>query len=285
MTVIEGGPGPHAMTPENVRTFAGIRLLSAEQTEVGACIAVYGGGGTGKTTVVSQVVESPDGGPALLVDVDGSSSSVRHLVPKGLDIAPHQRWSQVMATAQAIAKPGHPYKSIIIDNLSELATLCMRNITTDATPQIQHWGQMTSDMLRLIRMLRDVSRFNGINVLFTAWEEVAKDDEAGYIRRTVNFTPKLAAAFPGIVTMVGHLGVNNNPPDYTRVLTFAPSPKLDSKYRVAPNDVAAKIPQVLYLKPDSNFLADFLATVRHGATFPVANYSAPARRSNSSGGS
>ena len=270
----------NVLTPSNARTFAGLKILSQEQSEVGLCMAIYGGGGTGKTTLLSQVVQSPYGSPALLVDVDGSSSSVRHLVPHGLDIVPVARWNDVTRILSALDKSDNPYRSVVVDNLSELASVCMRNITTEPTPQIQHWGQMTSDMLRLVRMMRDLSRFRGINVLFSAWEETSKDEEAGYIRRTVNFTPKFAAAFPGIVTMVGHLGIHNNPPEYTRILTFAPSPKLDSKYRVSPLDAASKIPQVLYVRPDAQPLVDFLATVRDGAPFPVDRYRPPERKSS-----
>jgi hypothetical protein len=272
------------MTPNNVRTFGGLRILTAEAHEVGACMLFYGAGGSAKTTVMAQIVEHKDGGPAALLDIDGSSSSVYHLIPKGLDIIPIPDWRSFMSVVRDFAKPGCVYQSLIVDNLSELAPMCLRNITTEAIPQIQHWGQMTSEMLRVVRMLRDISRFRSANVLFSAWEEVAKDEDAGYVRRTLNLTPKLAAALPGIVTMVGHLGTMNNPPDFTRTLTFTPSPKLDSKWRVAPTESAAKIPQVLYLRPGSNFLYDFLETVRHGAAFPVDKYAAPQRR-NSSGGS
>ena len=272
------------MTPDNVRSFAGLKILSADQLEMGTCMGFYGGGGTGKTTMMAECVLSPHGTPALLMDIDGSSTSVSHLIPHGLDIVQVPRWQDVMKIAQAISNDRHPYKSVITDNLSELATLCMRNITTEPTPQIQHWGQMTSDMLRYVRLMRDLSRFKGINVFFSAWEETVKDEDAGYIRRVVNFTPKFAAAFPGIVTMLGHIGIANKP-ELPRVLTFAPSPKLDSKFRVAPTERAAKIPQVLMRQPDSHFIVDFLATVREGTPFPVEKYSAPQRRSaNSSGG-
>lgn len=269
-----------ALTPDNARTFGGLKIISPGAAEVGTCMLFYGAGGSAKTTVMSQIVEHPDGGPMALLDIDGSSSSVYHLIPKGLDIIPIPDWRSFMSVVRDFAKPGCEYKSIGVDNLSELASMCMRNITTEPTPQIQHWGQMTAEMLRVVRMLRDVSRFRGANVLFSAWEEVGKDEEAGYVRRTLNLTPKFAAALPGIVTMVGHLGTVNNPPDYTRVLTFAPNPKLDSKWRVAPTERAAKIPQILYLRPGTNFLFDYLMTVRHGEAFPVDKYAAPQRRSS-----
>lgn len=258
------------------RSIAGLPILTGAPLETGICMAIYGAGGSGKTTVLSEVVLSDDGNPALLIDAEGGSSSVSHLIPHGLDVVQVQKWPDVMKLLRTLDSPDSKYRSVIADNMSELQSMCMRNITTEQ-PQIQHWGQCTAEMLRFTRMLRDLSRFRALNTLFTVWEETEKDEELAMLRRKVSFTPKLAASFPGIVTMVGQLSVVARDPNYVRKLTFAPSPNLDSKFRVSPQDNAAGIPLELYIRKDAHFLVDFLATVNHGIPFPVARYAAPER--------
>lgn len=268
------------MTPQNIRMFAGLQITN-ETTETGICMGMYGTGGSGKTTTLAEIVYSPYGTPALLVDVEGGSSSVEHLMPLGLDIVKPSKWSEVENIRREFKRGlggGHAYKSLIWDNVSELASMLMKSITP-TQPQIQHWGQMTATMLEFIRENRDLARLEGINTLFCLWEETEKDELTGIVRKKLNLTPKFGAAFPGIVTMVGRLTVVGKArDDYVRQLSFAPSTDTDAKFRVAPTDVAAKIPLELYLRRDVHFLADFLSTVRDGTPFPADKYKAPIRQ-------
>jgi hypothetical protein len=259
------------------RKFAGLKIARGPVDSC-ACMGVYGTGGSGKTSLLANVVHSPHGTPALLVDVEGGSSSVNHLTTKGLDIVTPASWQEIMRIRQAVSRDSY-YKSIIYDNVSELSVMCMNSINPGPIKQIQQWGQMTALMLELIREARDWARFGERNALFCLWEETEKDELSGVIRKKVNLTPKLAAAFPGIVTMVGRLTVPGRARDgYIRQLSFAPSVDTDSKFRVAPTEAAAKIPLELYLRSDVHFLVDFLATIKDGVPFPVSRYAAPAKQ-------
>lgn len=263
------------MTPNNVRTFAGLNIVD-KNTPTAICIGIYGGGGSGKTSVVAQIVLSLHGTPALLVDIEGGSTSVEHLKDFGLDIVKPKSWDDIKKIRASIKRGDHGYKSIIWDNVSEIVNLCMRSITTLKIPQIQHYGQVNSEMLEFIREQRDLARLEGINTLMVLWEEYEKDELMMMTRKKLNLSPKLAAAVPGIVTMMGRLTVvGKAKSNYIRRLSFAPSEDSDAKFRVRPDEEAAKIPLELYLRRDSTFLPDFLATIRDGKPFPVENYLMP----------
>lgn len=269
------------MTPDNVRTFAGLIIDDGDVTPPGLFMAIYGTGGSGKTTVLSEIVLSEHGTPAILADAEGGSSSVRHLRKNGLTILHPTSWSEVKRIKRDLEKPGHGYKAAIFDNLSEMLALLVKEKAPTGMPEgsgaLKIWGQITAEYQEFIRELRNLT-LKGIHVLFVLWEENPKEESTGTIHKRVNLTPKLAAAFPGMVTMVGNMTVPGTASNgYVRKLSFAPSEKTDSKFRVAPTDEASKIPLELWLDGNTHFMKDFLATVIDGVPFPVEKYGKPKR--------
>lgn len=263
------------MTPNNIRSFAGLNIKKVGENKDGVCIGFYGTGGSGKTTLASEIVLSKYGSPALLVDVEGGSSSVSHLMDKGLDVVLPANWNEVNKIRNEFKRGQDYYKSVIFDNLSEMQAMCMATIVPSGQPQIQHWGDMTARILQLVRDFRDLSRLSGLNVVFILWEEIEKEPLTEMVRKKVNLTPKLSAAIPGIITQMGRLTVHQSRPPYARKLVFAPSEETDSKFRVAPTDNAAKMPLELYLTQEVHFLVDFLAMLKDGQKFPSEKYARP----------
>ena len=267
------------LTPNNVETFGGLKIIKDDVIVPGLFMGIYGTGGGGKTTLVADIVRSPYGTPALLVDAEGGSSSVTHLREYGLDIVQPTSWAQILKIKQEFERGDHKYKSLIFDNISEMLSLIVKSKAPTGMPEgnmaLKIWGQVTAEMQEFVRELR-ASTFKGRNVLMVLWEENPKEESTGIIHKRVNLTPKLAAAFPGMVTMLGNITVPGNEKNgYIRKLSFAPSEKTDSKFRVAPTDVAAKIPLELWLNNEVHFLVDFLATVRDGKPFPTQIYEKP----------
>lgn len=280
---MENTANTKVLTPDNVESFAGLTIVN-RKTPTAICVGLYGTGGSGKTSVLAQIVLSPHGTPALLVDVEGGSTSVEHLIEHGLDIVKPKSWGDIQKIREMVKRGNHKYKSIIWDNVSEIVNLCMRNVTTLEIPQIQHYGQVNSRMQEFIREQRDLARLEGLNTLLVFWEEYEKDELMLMTRKKLNLSPKLGAAIPGIVTMMGRLTVAGSAKsNYVRKLSFAPSEDTDAKFRVRPDEEAAKIPLELYLKRDSTFLPDFLATIRDGKPFPVENYQKPKSKEDSDG--
>lgn len=268
------------LTPDNIEEFAGLKI-STEKSPTSIFLAVYGVGGSGKTTLCSEIVNAgEDGAPALLVDIDRSSSSVVHLQEKGLRILPISTWDEAKKLKKAFEKGGTPWKSVIWDNISELLSLCVRHYAPSGLPQgsdvLKVWGIINAELMEFTRDMRTFCSRDGINLFMVLWEETEKDLLTETVRIKVLLNPKFAAAFPGMATLVGRLTVpGTERSEYVRLLNFAPEERLDTKFRVAPQDEAAKIPLKLYLRQHSNFVVDYLNTVKHGKPFPVEKYKKP----------
>lgn len=266
------------LTPDNAGSFAGLSFVN-DDSPPGMFMALYGTGGGGKTTTASEAVLSPHASPGLLVNVDGSFSSVLHLREKGLDIVTPTTWAQVKAITRMIDSGDHKYKSIIWDNLTELQTLCLKVKAPSGFPEgsdaLKVWGTTNAECMEFVRKRRDVAVSQGLHTFIILWEEVEKDDLTGLIRRKVQLTNKFSTAFPGMATMVGRITVPGKAPHYTRLLSFAPSEQTDAKFRVAPTDAAVNIPLELYLNKDTHFVVDFLAATIDGVKFPSHKYAKP----------
>ncbi len=276
---------PKIMTPANARQFAGLQITSTrESINNGLVIALYGQGGVGKTTMAAMITKSKNTGKALIFDAEAGSSAVAHLGDT-VDTTPITRFSQLDDAGKALDRwpPDEPlpYDNYIFDNMTEMMHMRIQEIAGPGKDiQIQHWGTCTADFLRETRRWRDRARKLGINVIFCVWEDREKDESLGnkWTRR-VFFTPKLAQAFPGIVTMVGHILPVQNMPEYRKV-SFQASEITDSKWRAAPNENAAQIPLEIYYKADMPVLADILDTIKQGTAWPASKYPRPQRQTS-----
>lgn len=272
------------LTPNDLTSFAGIPI-SKETTPKSIFLGIYGVGGSGKTTLCSEIVNLPndEGNPTLLVDIDRSSSSVIHLQEKGLRILKISKWTEAQAILKEFDKGNTPFKAIIWDNISELLSLCIRSHAPSGIPQgsdaIAVWGRINAGMTEFVRDIRTFCSRDGIHLMMVLWEETEKDKLTDIIRNKVMLNPAFAAAFPGMATMIGRLTVpGTERTNYVRLLDFAPAPdnRQDTKFRVAPTDSAVNIPLKLYVKAGSNFIVDFVNTVKHDKPFPKDKYAKPA---------
>lgn len=259
------------------RKFAGLPVKSAnKQSEWGMCIAVYGAAGVGKTTFAADIADSPLGGPAVILDAEGGARSVAH--KDNVDIIDITSWQQVQAfTQEFLRTPNPPWRSVIWDNMSELSSKCLTSVMQQDQPQIQDYGKATTSMLAFTRVWRDAARSKGTNVVFIAWDFPEKDEGTGNVKYGIGFTPSLARQFPGIVDIIGYLSVANNPPLYTRVLNFAPSPRTVAKFRRSQTEVAQQIPYEIFYGMNEHPIVDLLATLKGGTPWPSDRYKAPAR--------
>lgn len=270
------------MTPSNVRSFAGLQIDDRENLSNGVFMALYGKGGVGKTTILADIVRSPHGTPALLVDVEGGSSSVTHLKKYGLDVVHATTWKQIQAIKKAIEAGGHEYRSIIWDNLSEITNIYKLVVAPSGIPEIQQWGKILAEMMEFVRDARELTETNGINVGFCLWEEYRENPETGITKLQVNLFRSFTSTFPGMVTQIGHVSVPLNFSE-NRLLSFKPDDRNDSKFRVAPTDAADNIPKELWLDRDDYFLVDFLAMLKEGVSFPVEKYRKPVKSTRTNG--
>ena len=276
------------MTPDTVRTFAGLTIDDSKTVKTGLFMGLYGPGGAGKTTTLADIVRDPDSSPALLIDTEGGSSSVTHLRKFGLDIISPITWSDLEKILKALQREGHGYKTVIADHITEMTQMCLLRVAPSGQPEIQEWGKILVMMMGFVRDLRNLTVTQEINILLNVWEEeVVKQGEA--TKYKVNLFNKWAAAFPGMVTMLGRLTPYSDRPPYTRLLSFVPDVlRTDSKFRVNPEEIAATVPLEFYLKRGEViddgpfFMVDFVNMYRKGIKFPVEKYAKPTRQNSAS---
>lgn len=256
-------------------TFGGvpIRPIANISTSMGTFMALYGGGGVGKTATIGKVAHSH--GPLLYVDAEGGGKSITHI--PGIHIAEVTTWREIAnITRDLKGKAGkYPFKTICFDNLSEIQSLCLNDIVpVGSAVQIQHYGEATARMLKLTRDLREVARTQGVHVFLIAWDSPEMSEGGVVTKRGVGFTPSLARQFPGIVTYVGYLQAVDGYPTIRR-LSFTVSSKTDAKFRVSPSEAVAEIPLELWIRQEDNILGDIIETEAKGKKFPANKYGKP----------
>lgn len=257
------------------KTIAGIKITPAKElvsTEWGMCIALYGSPGVGKTTTAGKLAYSPYASPVLFLDEEGGTHVIKHI--PNVDIAAIGNWAELSRVSGEITRLGSncPYKTIVIDNMTEVQAMNLKAVAGTGTPQIQHYNQSTAELLHFTRQWRDFARFNGINVVFIAWTSPEEDNSSGIkiIKQDVGFTPSLARQFPGIVDIVGFLSVEGS--QGVRVLSFAPSNRTAAKFRRAADDVSMKIPLTIKFNDRMSPLEDIIGTLKGGLPWPSEKY-------------
>jgi hypothetical protein len=260
--------------------FAGMPVIPArKQTRDAFNVLFYAYPGVGKTTIAGMFAEYPPACDVLVVDAEGGASVLAHL--DNVYVLRVSRWDDVERIITQLERTPPDkvkYRTIVFDNLTELHAMLIQKIAGNGPVEIQQHGVITAALMRFTRRVRDLSRFRGINTALIAWQDNKEDKTRGITRQVVALTDKLSARIPGIPNNVGYITVLNNPPLYTRKLSFAVTPLNDAKLRRATGDDASDIPLEIYYGLDANPIVDMLRTIYEGVPFPSARYVRPKGR-------
>lgn len=244
-------------------------------------VLFYAYPGVGKTHLSGLFAEYEPAQDVLIVDAEGGASVLSHL--DHVDVVQVKTWADVekiMVWLERTPLEKIKYRTVCFDNMTEYHLMHLHSVTGGGAVEIQHYGMNTAAILRFTRRARDLSRFRGINTVLLAWQDSKEDKTRGITRQIVAMTDKLAARLPGVPNNVGYITILNNPPLYTRKISFAASPLNDAKFRRSSGDAASPIPDELYYGVDQNPIADILRTIYEGAPFPAARYVRPKGRGN-----
>ena len=187
-------------------------------------LLMYGAPGSGKTWTSATAAECPEAGPALMLSASGNPQSVRPMKIKP-DIIELEKLTDLNEPYDFLVggqQPDHPfckafelnppYKTIIVDGISEVQRFSVRTVTGGANsffepgnipPKMerQHHGAVLGQMLNFANLYFGLD----MNVIMTCLEWSRQDG----INGPINYSPLLwgqsVDQVPGFALMVGRI--------------------------------------------------------------------------------
>jgi hypothetical protein len=227
MTSVDEGHGPLGDSDAppsrlSLGSIGGLKIRKPQDKLPYLNIMIYGDSGAGKTLLSAGAAFVEEMSPILFIDVEGGTHTLSHLDTSNIDIVPDPseertlRWTDLQKIYDSLYQGQHPYKTVVIDSLTEMQKLSMSSTLgagnkaeIDAIgnlPEFKDWHINTESMRRMVRAFRDLP----INTIFTALADekvdprTAKAENPRMIKAPA-FTKKLQQEIPAFFDMVFYL--------------------------------------------------------------------------------
>jgi phage nucleotide-binding protein len=196
---------------------------------------VYGEPGVGKTYFAATAQDSPHTTPVLFLDVEGGTTTIRRR--KDVDVKRVKSIDDLVAVHKLLHDENEGYyKTCVIDSLTELQKLDMRDIMRELmlkrpdldpdVPGMREWGKSAEHMRRIVRGFRDLP----MNTVMTALSNVERD-ENGVVTFTPSMPGKLKMEVPGFMDIVGYMSATIEEGEPVRRIQFAKTRRVIAKDR------------------------------------------------------
>ncbi|MGW8177341.1 MAG: ATP-binding protein [bacterium] len=215
--------------------------------EVGQYILfLYGGSGSGKTTLAAQFPDplfiSVDAGAmgGLLSAVSQSTKPI-----KQVKLTSYSQLLQLYPLLERDAKK--VFQTLVIDSLTSLNQLVIRDILSLSAKETPVFADWNLAVARMRNMINKTASF-GCHLIFTATEQIQKDEMTGKMMGLPNLPGKLAQEAPAGVDIVirTHVRSGYDPKDLTkRKVTYVGSTAPDDIWYA--KDRSATLPPELVL--------------------------------------
>lgn len=184
-------------------------------SEEALSILVHGPAGAGKTTFCST-------GPAprLLIDAERASRFIQQRKIKwdpmreappiydgswDMAVVKTRNWETAQKTLEYLKSGNHPFRTVIIDSISEMQVKAMEQINGRNQMQTQHWGKLLQNMGSFLRDCRDLLEEDYSPLQVMALISTSKDYDG-------TFKPYLQGSIssqvPYLFDITGYLYVN-----------------------------------------------------------------------------
>jgi hypothetical protein len=207
----------------SLSSIGGLRIRKPSDRLPYLNLMVYGDSGAGKTLLAGGSAFVEELSPVLFIDVEGGTHTLSHFADTAdIDIIPDPdsertlRWDDIQKIYNELYTGRHPYKTVVIDSLTEMQKLAMNTVLGSGTkmqidaignlPEFKDWHINTEQMRRMVRAFRDLP----VNTIFTALADdvadprTAKSDNPRFLKRP-SFTKKLAQEIPAFFDLVFYL--------------------------------------------------------------------------------
>lgn len=253
--------------------YGGLKVLPVRQAalEQGSFILLYSKAGDGKTTLAGSLNDSPEDCPMMVIDMEGGTKVIQHR--EGIEVIPVTSWAEWVKIRDALLKDAAPpWKTIVIDNLSELAGLAIKHFTKGDQTTQPEWGQIGRGIIDSCLDLRNtLARKRGVNLLLIGWEMFEKDEMTGRAVWTLTGTPMIQRELPGKVDHIGRITSIEGQPAW-RSISFESSPRTISKMRRANNTAGMSVPLKIDYTLGNLPLPDIMNALVRGVEFPKNKY-------------
>lgn len=186
-----------------------------------ATFLIYANPGMGKTYALGYLP-----GKTLVIDVDGSSSSLRkHPNAENIDILKINSsniWDEWVALVSDVVKNSEAYEkydNVAVDNISELFRSALADLGKKGKNEgVPNQGDYQKSDFILLRSLR---AFNNLKtrIVFTAWEttdQYTSPDGQSFTRAMPDIRGKILNNFLGLVDVAARLVVHKDEEDNER---------------------------------------------------------------------
>jgi hypothetical protein len=210
------------------RSLGGLQIMHVDEQMPNINMLVYGPPGVGKTVLAGSASDVEEMSPVLLIDVEGGSFSLRAQYPQ-VEVVRIQSWSDMIKLYNDLYDGVHPYKTLILDSLTEIQKFSMLQIMKELiareadrdpdVPGMREWGKNIEQIRRLVRAFRDLP----YNVIMTALVVEDKDARSGVLHKKPSLSGKLSAEVAGFLDIVTYyytkmVAVEGGDPEKHRLL-------------------------------------------------------------------
>lgn len=226
------------------KMIGGVEIASASVQNKFINLLIYGDSGVGKTVLAgsASVVEAL--APVLLIDVEGGTLSLEQTYPQ-VDVARVKSWADMQKVYDDLYLGDHPYKTIILDSLTEIQKASMDGVMTelltehpDRDPDVpgqREWGKSINQLRYFVRAYRDME----INTIFTALAQEVQDKRTGMNKTKPSLPGKLANELAAFLDIVAYYYIKRLDGDDERLLLCNATDSIVAK------DRSARLPQVI----------------------------------------
>ena len=224
------------------------KILQPTTEWVQRTVVIYGPSGTGKTYLAAQF---PD---PLLLSCDpgvlGGAMSAMKFGVKQLKVNTYQEVMNLIPTLKANA--GVEFKTLVIDSVTYLGKLVMKNILTNASreiPRFEEWGLNYARTANLINVFSEMN----CHIVFTAIDSKNKDEMTGKITGGPDLPGKLSGELPQAVDICARLFTTTGYDNQGKLTTTY-------KFRTVPDDTYFAKDRTQLLPKEG--LSDFITFIK-----------------------